>query len=195
MPGAQGALRDSAKNPFRPAVRPSALLMPHLGLIDAMTAMGMLSVGGITSGPYLWGCALHGRLARIEGALAVGMLIPMVILSRVQIFYPEMTAVFTISAALACARRSRAHASHPCPGGLRSGALPADGPVRPELCALLTGTVRFCRTLRALAGLTGPAVDPRGGHLGQLEAVGLRVPAHSPLPGGSGLAAASALGA
>lgn len=96
----RGDLENFSRNRSLLAALPAALLLPRFGLVDAMTAPGMISVGVMATGAYLWGRALHGRLAGMASAMAIGVFTPMVLLSRMMSFYPEITAGFTLAAGL-----------------------------------------------------------------------------------------------
>lgn len=97
---ASGELSAYSQNRSLLAALPSALLLPHLGLIDAMTLPGGIAVGAMASGLYWWGRAIHGRLAGLVSAMAVGAFIPLTMMSRFLSFYPEITAVFVLAAGL-----------------------------------------------------------------------------------------------
>ena len=79
---------------------PAAVLLPKLGLLDAMLASSTAALGVLAAGLYLWGRALHSRLAGVAAALASCTLAPLLLLSRMMSFYPETTAVFTLAAGL-----------------------------------------------------------------------------------------------
>ncbi|MDG1482218.1 MAG: hypothetical protein P8R54_21680 [Myxococcota bacterium] len=79
---------------------PAAFLLPHLGLLDAMVASSTAALGVLAAGLYLWGRALHSRMAGVAAALATCALAPLLLLSRMMSFYPETTAVFTLAAGL-----------------------------------------------------------------------------------------------
>ena len=96
----RGDLENFTRNRSMLAALPAALLLPRLGLVDAMTAPGAVSVGCIAAGAYLWARALHGRLAGVASAVAIGLFTPMVLMSRMMSFYPEITAVLTLAAGL-----------------------------------------------------------------------------------------------
>ena len=65
-----------------------------------MLASSTAALGILAAGLYLWGRALHSRLAGVAAALASCALAPLLLLSRMMSFYPETTAVFTLAAGL-----------------------------------------------------------------------------------------------
>ncbi len=95
-----GDLSDYTHNRSVLPARLSALLLPRLGLLDAMLAASTASLGVLAAGLYLWGRALHSRLAGVAAALSACALAPLLLLSRMLSFYPEITATFTLAAGL-----------------------------------------------------------------------------------------------
>lgn len=86
----------------RLAALPSALLSEP-GIVEGMARAARWSVAVIGAGIYLWGRALHSRLAGTAGVLLAAASAPLVVLVRTVSFYPEITAVFTLGSALAAA--------------------------------------------------------------------------------------------
>lgn len=89
-------------------------LARSVGTADALLLGAQLSAFVGCAGLFLWGRALHGRLAGLSAALFAGALGPLVSLGRTLSFYPELTAVFTLGAGLAA-------------GAARSGSVGAMG--------------------------------------------------------------------
>lgn len=98
-----GLLGQVSRQRSRLAATPSSLLAAHLGILDGMAAAALLSMIGIGGGAYLWGRALHSRLAGVAAVLSAAALAPLVALSRTLSFYPEMTATFTLASGAAVA--------------------------------------------------------------------------------------------
>jgi len=86
----------------RLAALPSVLLSGP-GIVEGMARAARWSVVVIGAGTYLWGRALHSRLAGICAVLLAASCAPLVLLARTVSFYPEITAVFTLSSALCAA--------------------------------------------------------------------------------------------
>lgn len=79
---------------------PPALLTRIFGILDAFMAAGWLCVLATGLGLYLWGRAVHGRLAGCLAVLLSGAVAPLVMMTRTTSFYPEFVAVFTLGAGL-----------------------------------------------------------------------------------------------
>ncbi|MDG1480246.1 MAG: hypothetical protein P8R54_11680 [Myxococcota bacterium] len=86
----------------RLAALPSVLLSEP-GIIEGMARSARWSMAAIGAGIYLWGRALHSRLAGTAGVLLAAASAPLVMLVRTVSFYPEITAVFTLGSALCAA--------------------------------------------------------------------------------------------
>lgn len=84
------------------AFLPSAVLGKLLGLVDGMAVAALLAMAVIGASLYLWGRALHGRVAGVLAVILSTALTPLVSLSRTLSLYPELAATFTFGAA-ACA--------------------------------------------------------------------------------------------
>ena len=100
--GATASVASGRMGDFPPArsvlaARLGAAMADQLGLIDAMSVAALLSCAGIATGLYLWGRALHGRLAGLAAAAAGGTMGPLVVLSHTLSFYPQSTAVFVLA--------------------------------------------------------------------------------------------------
>jgi hypothetical protein len=81
-----------------PAWLPAALVAP-LGLIDALAVQSFLALSLTCAALYLWGLALHGRLAGVCAAVLVGAVGPVGFLARDVSFYPVVVASSTLLAA------------------------------------------------------------------------------------------------
>ncbi len=104
------------------------LLSRRLGVLDGLAASALLGSAGLGASLYLWGLALHGRLAGLA-AVAFSWAVPSLALAgRLLSFYPLITALLVASAAaaaMALRRRSGlALLGGACAAGL---ALLADG--------------------------------------------------------------------
>lgn len=77
---------------------PSAMLSEHLGMLDGMALMALLSCAGIALGLYAWGRAVQGPLAGVAAAIAAFTMTPLVVFARTLSYYPEMIAIFTLGA-------------------------------------------------------------------------------------------------
>lgn len=73
------------------AAIPSALVS-RLGVVDSLAWGGVLGTGGIAAGLYLWGRAVHGRMAGVCAALSMAVIPELATFSRTLSFYPEITA-------------------------------------------------------------------------------------------------------
>ena len=85
----------------RLAALPSALLSGS-GIVQGMARAAVVSMAVIGGSIYLWGRALHSRLAGVAAVLLVASCSSFVLLVRTVSFYPAITAVFTLSGALCC---------------------------------------------------------------------------------------------
>lgn len=83
------------------AARALAPLAQAVGTADSLLLSAQFCAAWICASLYLWGRALHGRLAGVAAALFAGALGPLVVLGRTLSFYPQITAAFTAGAALA----------------------------------------------------------------------------------------------
>ncbi len=83
----------------RLAALPSALLSGP-GIVEGMARSARWCMAAIGAGIYLWGRALHSRLAGVAGVILAAACAPLVLMVRTVSFYPEITAVFTLAAAL-----------------------------------------------------------------------------------------------
>jgi hypothetical protein len=81
------------------AALPSVLLSEP-GIVEGMARAARWSMAGIGAAIYLWGRALHSRLAGTTGVLLAAACSPLVLLVRTVSFYPEITAIFTLAGAL-----------------------------------------------------------------------------------------------
>lgn len=88
---------SAQRSPLTAAI--SAAFVRRLGMVDGMAVAALLSTGVIGGSLYLWGRALHGRLAGLLAAMAATTFVPVVSLSRTLSFYPELAAAFTFGAA------------------------------------------------------------------------------------------------
>ena len=93
--GGAADLRTRSLLPGLPAV----LLAPIFGVLDASGISAWGSMVVCASGLYLWGRAVHGRVAGACAALSTGLLPPLLVFSRDLGFYPEQAAVFSLGAA------------------------------------------------------------------------------------------------
>lgn len=75
------------------------LLSRHFGVMGGFTLAAALCSGAVGAAMYLWGRALHGRVAGAAMALSMGLFAPVVALARTTTFYPGSVA----TSALACA--------------------------------------------------------------------------------------------
>ena len=75
------------------------LLSARFGVIGGFTLAAALSSGVVGGAMYLWGRALHGRVAGVAMALSMGFFAPIVALARTTNFYPGSVA----TGAMACA--------------------------------------------------------------------------------------------
>ncbi len=78
-----------------------ALLVERLGTVDSLAWGGIVGTGSIASGLYLWGRSLHGRLAGVAAALAMGFLPELLTFSRTLSFYPQITGGLTLATGMA----------------------------------------------------------------------------------------------
>ena len=70
---------------------------PHLGIIDGLLAGAFVGQGLVGAGLYLWGRALHSRLAGMAAAVLAASLLPVAVLGRTLTFYPVIVGVLTLS--------------------------------------------------------------------------------------------------
>lgn len=85
------------------------LLASRTGIVDGLLYGSLLSGMAIAGALYLWGRALHGRLAGIASALSASAVAPLVLTTRHLSFYPEIIAGMCLCAAgtaLAVRRRT-----------------------------------------------------------------------------------------
>ena len=75
------------------------LMAGPLGILDGLAMAAVISCGLIGGGLYLWGRALGGRTAGVVAMLASLAMGPMVLLSRMLSYYPEIIASFVLGAA------------------------------------------------------------------------------------------------
>ena len=97
---------DEARYPAHRARLTAALLAPlarRVGVADAILWGATVSGGALAAALYLWGRALHGRVAGLAASAFGGAVPPVLRLSRTVSFYPEATAIFTWGMALAAA--------------------------------------------------------------------------------------------
>ncbi|MEY3209950.1 MAG: hypothetical protein RIT28_431, partial [Pseudomonadota bacterium] len=97
---------DAARYPAHRARLTAELLAPlarRVGVADAILWGATISGGALASALYLWGRALHGRVAGLAASAFVGAVPPVLLLSRTASFYPEATALFAWGMALATA--------------------------------------------------------------------------------------------
>ncbi len=74
-------------------------LASRIGIVDGLVYGSLLSGMAIAGALYLWGRALHGRLAGISSALAASAVSPLVVTTRHVCFSPVICAGFTVCAA------------------------------------------------------------------------------------------------
>ena len=85
-----------------------AMASRHLGLIDGLALQSFLALVVVCGGLYLWGLALHSRLAGLCAALLVGSVGPMAFLARDLSFYPVVVAgSVALAAAVTASARFR----------------------------------------------------------------------------------------
>jgi hypothetical protein len=97
---------DAARYPAHRARLTAELLAPlarRVGVADAILWGATISGGALASALYLWGRALHGRVAGLAASAFIGAVPPVLLLSRTVSFYPEATAIFAWGMALAAA--------------------------------------------------------------------------------------------
>ncbi len=75
------------------------LLARGLGILDGLAAGALLSGMVLASSLYLWGRALHGRLAGIAAAICASAASPLVLTTHHASFYPEIAAGLAAGAA------------------------------------------------------------------------------------------------
>ena len=97
-----GDLGGFSKQRSKLAALPSVLLSEP-GIVEGMARAGRWGMGLIGAGIYLWGRALYSRFAGVAAVLLAASCAPLVLFSRTISFYPEITAVFTLSSALCAA--------------------------------------------------------------------------------------------
>lgn len=90
-PQAEGDIAALTRSrPMLAAALPVALVK-ELGVMDALAWGALGGTAAIGAGLYLWGRAVHGRLAGATAALAVGVIPELLSFSRTLSFYPEIT--------------------------------------------------------------------------------------------------------
>jgi hypothetical protein len=104
-----------------PAWLPAALVEP-LGLIDALAVQSFLALTIIGAALYLWGLALHGRLAGVAAAVLAGAVGPVGFLARDVSFYPVVVASSVLLAASVAASFRFRGAWAPALAGLAAAA-------------------------------------------------------------------------
>lgn len=76
-----------------------ATLARSLGVVEGLAWASLIGTGLLGAALYLWGRALHGRLAGISAALLAGALGPLALLPLELSFYPGFLAASALSAA------------------------------------------------------------------------------------------------
>jgi hypothetical protein len=105
--GSVAAMRDgpltdfSRDRSFAAGYLPS-LLSRQYGVANGLVISGILSLGVIGTGLYIWGRALNNRLSGLLAVICALSLAPVVLLGRTITFYPEYVAVFTLASGLTC---------------------------------------------------------------------------------------------
>lgn len=74
-----------------------AALVQRVGVVDALAWGALAGVAATGAGLYLWGRAVHGRLAGCCAALAAGTIWELATFSRTLSFYPEITGGLALS--------------------------------------------------------------------------------------------------
>lgn len=95
-----------ARYPAHRARLTAELLAPlarRVGVADAILWGATLSGGALAGALYVWGRALHSRVAGLAASAFIGAVPPVLLLSRTVSFYPEATAIFAWGMALAAA--------------------------------------------------------------------------------------------
>jgi len=142
------------------------------GLLDGMALSSLGSLGLACMGLWLWGRAVHGRVAGLSAVLAAGALPPMLAASRDLSFYPEQLGVYGLAAGLvACSLRF---------GG---GALVVLAAAAAGACFLvdLRGLVWGlpCAGLVLLAAAVGPPPSARPARMGPPRGIARSLPSLS----------------
>ncbi len=75
------------------------LLSRSLGILDGLAAAALVSAMVLAASLYLWGRALHGRLAGLAAAITASAATPLVLTTRHVSFYPEIAACLAAGAA------------------------------------------------------------------------------------------------
>lgn len=113
--GALAGLREGTVAHWYPMRSVAAGLLPGvlsgpLGLLEGFVVASLLSWAGVLAGIWIWGRALHGRVAATVAAVLACAVAPLVLVSRHLSFYPEITASMVLcaaSGAWAARRRTR----------------------------------------------------------------------------------------
>ncbi len=88
-----------ASRSFAAGALPS-LLARRYGVIDGLLLGAFVSQVVLGAGIYIWGRALHSRLAGISAVMVACAVAPLVILGRTLTFYPEIVAVSVMASGL-----------------------------------------------------------------------------------------------
>ena len=75
------------------------LLSRRFGVIGGFTLAAAISSGVVGSSMFLWGRAVHGRVAGVAMALSMGFFAPLVALARTTTFYPGSVASSALASA------------------------------------------------------------------------------------------------
>lgn len=126
---------------------PAVLAGRRVGIIDGLVAGSVVGTVLTGAGLYLWGRALHGRLAGVAAALLLGTAAPLAMMPRTLSFYPMIAGLLVLASALtAVAVRWRGSAAALALGGAGVG------------LALLTDVRGFIWALALLPAVVGVAL-------------------------------------